>query len=754
MNIACTWTRIVTPIPKGGYPTGPLNFWVAVDPFNTGIWQNRFRARRPQISTQVNVNLIRIGSSAATSNVANRLNPSAQLFFKVPLLSVVSKSGYTNQVAGSILSDQVMAGVQTTSSVVPYQCTYAKDTVNNVGALDNRGWYLANMPSGCVCAKFDVLTKNPAPSYCVTPPVSFIYLFKAALGLAMGLPASPTNNALDMSVIDVFYAGGSAARKLQQATGDLEDGPRQRRMEDAPGGATVTVPVGQPSIVLTVAVQASGDYDPVAGTGTIGYSTQQQQLQTLAITAISSGSVTKLIEQLTAYGDDVKAAFGSPFLGEPVPSDFPWADNSGVFSTYGNNPRGVSTCKPLPSCAYLDVSKFAGYFDGAFPYDATTYVPGSYFPSTDDGNANIGQGTYSDVATDDGSAGASFRKLAAMEGLAGEGPVPFDHEGVEVPALDTHACDVKKEHRALKGVPVPANRLPTNIPTPAPVVGYQPIIEFQQVQVPFTLQITTSRAPIQQVFAMFLMCSMWVLVLGQLLAFLPYFLRILKVDSFWVPLSVAPLIFSLTGLRSTMPEAPLVGAIFDFASYYWCLVVVAVNTIFVGVMYNLETLNRPAREKVYKANETEAKKLANVDLAKLTNEQVVHLFVNTQRQDWVPALLANKTTGKALKHVTKLEEMVDIVPGGPNWTAGLPKYELIADIKAWAEDGVDRSKLVSPSACIPFVVPPGVVSPPIVTQPENITTSTPDKDRSGPRREGEGQKEEGKCRGHGVWDVK
>ena len=66
MGISCTYTSVTNPS-----VTGPLNFWIAVDPGNMGFFANTFAARRPQLLTGPNtavVNLIRIAAQSATFN--------------------------------------------------------------------------------------------------------------------------------------------------------------------------------------------------------------------------------------------------------------------------------------------------------------------------------------------------------------------------------------------------------------------------------------------------------------------------------------------------------------------------------------------------------------------------------------------------------------------------------------------------------------------------------------------------------------
>ena len=83
VGIQCTYTSVLQPS-----ITGPLNFWIAVDPGNMGFFANTFAARRPQLLTGSNtavVNLIRIAASAATYNgqVSMRVDGDAVSFADV-----------------------------------------------------------------------------------------------------------------------------------------------------------------------------------------------------------------------------------------------------------------------------------------------------------------------------------------------------------------------------------------------------------------------------------------------------------------------------------------------------------------------------------------------------------------------------------------------------------------------------------------------------------------------------------------------
>ena len=218
-------------------------------------------------------------------------------------------------------------------------------------------------------------------------------------------------------------------------------------------------------------------------------------------------------------------------------------------------------------------------------------------------------------------------------------------------------------------------------------------MEYNFGLVPFGLQITSRRTPIQIVFPMFLLMVMWLMVCGQLLALLPYYLRIKKVDGWGFATAPGPLIFAMTAVRNTMPGAPPIGAIIDFTTYFWCLAIIVFNMIFLGINWNLTALNRPAREKALSDREDEAKALAAKKLGKLNTDEVVAIFQNTKRPEWEQCLRDNKTDGKSLGFVTKIEELNEIIPGCPE-VKGQKKFQLLKDIADWQKKGVDRVNLV------------------------------------------------------------
>ena len=139
--------------------------------------------------------------------------------------------------------------------------------------------------------------------------------------------------------------------------------------------------------------------------------------------------------------------------------------------------------------------------------------------------------------------------------------------------------------------------------------------------------------------------------------------------------------------------------------------------IFLGINWNLTALIRPVREKALGDREDEAKALAAKKLGKLNTDEVVALFQNTKRPEWEQCLRENKTDGKTLGFVTKYDELVELVPNGPE-VKGQKKFQLLKDIADWQKKGVDRSNLVPK----PYEEPVKVIttvyqqpSPPVVS---------------------------------------
>ena len=272
-------------------------------------------------------------------------------------------------------------------------------------------------------------------------------------------------------------------------------------------------------------------------------------------------------------------------------------------------------------------------------WDTTTHALGAP-KADDDGNAatddktNINNNVGSDSGTED-SADPFRRQLDTDADVQTMELAPFESEAMEVVG-QVYQPPVQ---RGLKGI---IGTIPAGAPTPIAITGYQNIVEYNLIDVPFGLQIRTQRTSIQIVFPMFFLFVMWMMAASQCLAFLPYYLRIRKVDS-WLFVAVpATLIFALTSVRNTMPGVPPIGAIIDFTTYFWCLAILMFNMLYLGINWCLFALIRPAREEALRERELETRKMYNKPLLRLTMEDVVLWFQHSKRGEWETSLRANK----------------------------------------------------------------------------------------------------------------
>ena len=99
------------------------------------------------------------------------------------------------------------------------------------------------------------------------------------------------------------------------------------------------------------------------------------------------------------------------------------------------------------------------------------------------------------------------------------------------------------------------------------------------------------------------------------------------------------------------------------------------------------------------------------------------LFQNTKRPEWENALRSNKTDGKSLGFITKVEELYEIIPGCPE-VKGQAKFQLLKDIADWGKKGVDRANLV-PKPQEYKAAPVAMVQPPMIGAPVIVPNGPP-----------------------------
>ena len=96
---------------------------------------------------------------------------------------------------------------------------------------------------------------------------------------------------------------------------------------------------------------------------------------------------------------------------------------------------------------------------------------------------------------------------------------------------------------------------------------------------------TVSRATINRVFPVYLFCAIWAIVIAQTFIFIPLYIGKKTVDNQSMPLGAVGILFALPNIRNQMPGAPPVGALFDFAGYFWCLIIAIIHFLCISVMY-------------------------------------------------------------------------------------------------------------------------------------------------------------------------
>jgi hypothetical protein len=83
------------------------------------------------------------------------------------------------------------------------------------------------------------------------------------------------------------------------------------------------------------------------------------------------------------------------------------------------------------------------------------------------------------------------------------------------------------------------------------------------------LAISVSRAPATLMFALFIMSLMWAVTLLALLLAAKLIRTSATIDTPLISL-LGILMFAFTALRNAMPNAPAIGALADYLSYFWC----------------------------------------------------------------------------------------------------------------------------------------------------------------------------------------
>jgi hypothetical protein len=92
------------------------------------------------------------------------------------------------------------------------------------------------------------------------------------------------------------------------------------------------------------------------------------------------------------------------------------------------------------------------------------------------------------------------------------------------------------------------------------------------------LTISVSRAPATLIFAVFIMLLMWTVTLLALLLSAKLIRTGAAIDTPLISL-LGVLLFAFTALRNSMPNAPALGALADYLSYFWCEVALGLGLV-------------------------------------------------------------------------------------------------------------------------------------------------------------------------------
>ena len=210
---------------------------------------------------------------------------------------------------------------------------------------------------------------------------------------------------------------------------------------------------------------------------------------------------------------------------------------------------------------------------------------------------------------------------------------------------------------------------------------------------PAKVKLVLFRTPINIVFPMVFICAMWIMVIAQTMAFMPFYLGFKKVDGYPIPLLAVTMLFALPGIRNTLPGAPPLGAIIDFAAYFWNIVVAIGNLFGLAILHFFYSHSREARVKAKKVLDDEDKKRVNKPLKTLTVNEVILLFRNTGRSHLEEVLRKHCVDGKILSVIRNKSDLDDIELSG--LLAGNSRMKLMIDLDGWATMGVEAEKLVS-----------------------------------------------------------
>ncbi len=98
-----------------------------------------------------------------------------------------------------------------------------------------------------------------------------------------------------------------------------------------------------------------------------------------------------------------------------------------------------------------------------------------------------------------------------------------------------------------------------------------------------------SRPTVNRLYPMFLVVAFWLILICEIAIYFPYVGHTKRLDNFSLVAVSVSLMFALPSIRNTMPAAPPFGAVIDFASFFWAMLVAILCFVFSTMRFVLDT---------------------------------------------------------------------------------------------------------------------------------------------------------------------
>ena len=188
--------------------------------------------------------------------------------------------------------------------------------------------------------------------------------------------------------------------------------------------------------------------------------------------------------------------------------------------------------------------------------------------------------------------------------------------------------------------------------------------------------------------------ALLIMVLANMMFSVEYYFGtgIKPVSTSIVALSAISLLFALPAQRNAFPGSPPIGCLIDFYAYFWCVFLAIINLAFMGVGFLTYALDEPnIKSNLEAKHATYLATRVHKPLADLTEDEVIALFVNTNRGQYKEGIRENHTTGKLLCPASSSSDLADL--GVIPLIKGKERIEFFIDLNNWKKLGVDSGLL-------------------------------------------------------------